>query len=87
MCSHFHLIYFRVLIVIILLFNKFVDYASSFITENGIMYVKTPSVLTKSKEYFSCPDMKGMPLENYGGSGSAGSHWESTFLKNDLMTA
>jgi len=31
--------------------------------------------------------MEGLELENQGGTGSAGSHWERSILHNELMTA
>lgn len=31
--------------------------------------------------------MIGMKLENQGGSGSAGSHWEKVMIENEYMTA
>lgn len=31
--------------------------------------------------------MPGQKLENQGGSGSAGSHWEKVMIENEFMTA
>lgn len=47
----------------------------------------TPNVLKYAREYFRCPDLEGVELEDQGGSGSAGSHWERTTLFNEMMTA
>ena len=52
-----------------------------------IYYVNTPNVLEKAKLHFGCNSIKGIPLENYGGMGSAGSHWESRYLLGDYMIA
>ncbi|KRX08706.1 hypothetical protein PPERSA_08017 [Pseudocohnilembus persalinus] len=50
-------------------------------------YLSTPNVLAAAKEHYGCPTALGMLLENQGGSGSAGSHWERTILQNEFMTA
>lgn len=39
-----------------------------------------PEVLSYAKTFFKCSTLEGMPLENNGGSGIAGSHWEKLFL-------
>ena len=52
-----------------------------------IYYINTPTVLEKAKLHFGCNSIKGIPLENYGGMGSAGSHWESRYLIGDYMIA
>ena len=50
-------------------------------------YINSPKVLEKAKLHFSCSTIKGIPLENYGGLGSAGSHWESRYMLGDYMIA
>ena len=52
-----------------------------------IYYISTPTVLEKAKLHFNCNSLTGIPLENYGGLGSAGSHWESRYLLGDYMIA
>ncbi|EGR27277.1 leishmanolysin family protein, putative [Ichthyophthirius multifiliis] len=47
--------------------------------------VSSPNILKTSRKYFSCPTLLGMQLENGGGSGTAGSHWEKTLLSNEMM--
>lgn len=49
--------------------------------------ITLPTVLKKAKAHFGCSTMKGVPLENQGGSGSKGSHWERTVMGDDFMTA
>jgi hypothetical protein len=49
--------------------------------------LKSPKVLETAKNYFKCPTMVGVELENDGGNGSAEAHWERTILHNELMTA
>jgi hypothetical protein len=43
--------------------------------------------LNHAKEYFGCPSLTGVPLEENGGSGSAGAHWERIAFGNEGMTA
>ena len=42
-------------------------------------------VLDKAKEHFGCNDILGIPLENQGGEGSVGAHWESRHMLGDYM--
>ena len=44
-----------------------------------------PEVIKYAKEYFECFEISGIRLENNGGDSSAGSHWESTILKEDVI--
>ena len=54
---------------------------------NGLSRVllKTPKVLEKAKGHFGCPSLKGVELEDQGGNGSAGSHWEARIMLGDYM--
>lgn len=47
--------------------------------------IKLPEVLDFAKTYYGCNTLTGVPLEDGGGDGSAGSHWEKTFLPNEYM--
>lgn len=49
--------------------------------------IKSPGVLAEAKTYFGCSTILGVRLEDEGGSGSAGSHWEKNSMGNDFMTA
>jgi proprotein convertase subtilisin/kexin type 5 len=49
--------------------------------------IVTPKVVATAKKYYNCPTVDGMELENEGGSGSRGSHWEKSILMNEFMTA
>ena len=40
-----------------------------------------------AKDYFGCSSLYAVPLENQGGSGSLGSHWERRVFYNEFMTA
>ena len=49
--------------------------------------LKSPKVLETARNYFQCSTISGVEIENEGGSGSAGAHWERTILHNEQMTA
>ena len=51
----------------------------------SITYVTSPKVVIKARQHFNCPSITGMPLEDHGGQGSAGSHWESRYMLGDYM--
>ena len=76
----------------VLMFHQAFFFSLNMISEqqkNGetIYYIKTPNVLEKAKLHYNCNSITGIPLENYGGAGSAGSHWESRYLLGDYMIA
>eukprot|EP01114_Cavostelium_apophysatum_P014015 TRINITY_DN3518_c0_g1_i4.p1 TRINITY_DN3518_c0_g1~~TRINITY_DN3518_c0_g1_i4.p1 ORF type:complete len:762 (-),score=86.79 TRINITY_DN3518_c0_g1_i4:6-2291(-) len=48
--------------------------------------ISSPNVLAAAREQFNCSDVTSVELENYGGSGTAGSHWEMRVMGNELMT-
>lgn len=52
---------------------------------NTFATIVLPEVVNYAKSYFGCPSITGIPLENNGGSGSASSHWEKTFLPQEYM--
>ena len=54
-------------------------------TKNGKIYLNSPKVIQKAKMHFNCENIKGVELENQGGDGSAGSHWEARYMLGDLM--
>jgi len=47
--------------------------------------ITAPNVVEHAKKYFGCDQVKGVPLENGGGSGSKGSHWEKQLMPNEIM--
>ena len=60
-------------------------------TERGkaVSKIVTPNVVTKVREQYGCTDpwpSAGWELEDYGGSGTAGSHWEKRLGFNEVMT-
>ena len=48
-------------------------------------YVKTKKLVEIAKRYFNCNSIEGIELEDQGGSGTAGSHWEARILLWDYM--
>ena len=48
-------------------------------------YVNSRRVLQVAKKYYNCNSVGGVPLEEYGGQGTAGSHWEERMLLGDYM--
>jgi len=47
--------------------------------------VTSPNVVQYAKSYFGCDSIKGVPLENNGGNGSAYSHWEKSIFPSEIM--
>ena len=45
----------------------------------------TPKVKNIAAQHFNCPSITGVELENQGGEGSAGSHWETRVMLGDYM--
>jgi len=45
----------------------------------------TPEVLESVRKRFNCPTLNGAEIEDEGGSGTAGSHWERRIFTYDIM--
>ncbi|WP_411022889.1 leishmanolysin-related zinc metalloendopeptidase, partial [Salmonella sp. s51228] len=45
----------------------------------------TPEVVKAVREHFACSTLLGAEIENQGGSGTAGSHWEERLFGNEAM--
>ena len=71
------------------LFQYFIDITNPTIEEtvNGATrkLLATPKVLEYARGHFGCPSLTGVELENQGGDGSAGSHWEARIMLGDYM--
>ena len=50
-----------------------------------VSFINSPKVLTAARQHFNCTTLNGLPLENQGGSGTVGSHWESRYMLGDYM--
>ena len=55
-------------------------------TDNIIhRYLNSPKLLGVAKKYYNCNSIEGVELENEGGTGTAGSHWEARILLGEYM--
>ena len=64
------------------LHNYYLEYDSD---NNLRAYINSTKVVNVAKKYFNCSTIKGVALENYGGNGTFGSHWEERILLGDYM--
>ena len=48
-------------------------------------YITSSKAVAKAREHFGCSSLTQIPLENQGGSGSVGAHWESRYMLGDYM--
>eukprot|EP00122_Pirum_gemmata_P003372 Pgem_evm1s3050 len=54
---------------------------------NGIPHIRTQGVMNIMNNYYNCYDFPyGMPFEHLGGPGTAGAHFDQSFLNSELMT-
>ena len=53
---------------------------------NNRTYINTTKVIEVAKKYYNCSHVEGIQLEDYGGSGTEGSHWEARLLYGEYMT-
>ena len=49
------------------------------------LLVNSPKVLQKARAHFGCLNLEGLPLENQGGEGTFGFHWEERYMLGDYM--
>jgi Leishmanolysin len=42
-------------------------------------------LLKFARDYFDCPTLEGIPLENNKSPGSYASHWEKKYFPNEFM--
>ena len=58
-------------------------------TERGVSTIKrvvTPAVQAFTREHYDCSTATGAEIEDDGGSGTVGSHWEMRTVLTDFMT-
>ena len=48
--------------------------------------VVTPAVVRSVRHHFNCDTLVGAPLEDGGGAGTGGSHWEMRLFRDEYMT-
>jgi hypothetical protein len=52
----------------------------------NVTQIVTPSVVKAVREHFGCSTLNGAELEDGGGAGTAGSHWEKLLFGPEFMT-
>lgn len=52
----------------------------------NVTKIVTPNVISFSQDHFACTSVDGIELEDIGGAGTAGSHWEARVTGNEYMT-
>eukprot|EP00293_Proteomonas_sulcata_P017554 CAMPEP_0184290964 /NCGR_PEP_ID=MMETSP1049-20130417/3087_1 /TAXON_ID=77928 /ORGANISM="Proteomonas sulcata, Strain CCMP704" /LENGTH=549 /DNA_ID=CAMNT_0026598257 /DNA_START=1 /DNA_END=1650 /DNA_ORIENTATION=- len=57
-------------------------------TENGVQRqrIVTETIKSVSKTHYDCQEIEGAEIEDDGGDGTAGSHWEKRVLMTEYMT-
>ena len=56
-------------------------------TYDDVYLIRLPGLLEYAQKHFKCPTIRGIYMENEGGQGSAGSHFERRWVGNELMTS
>ncbi|XP_019850941.1 PREDICTED: leishmanolysin-like peptidase [Amphimedon queenslandica] len=55
-------------------------------TNKTVTQLVTPKVVEVGRRHFNCNTLEGVQLEDQGGGGTAGSHWEKRLLNYEAMT-
>lgn len=69
-----------------------VPYATDEVTETITIrgkqatILKLPTVVELARKAFGCDNLRGVEVEDQGGSGTKGSHWDKLIMFNDFMT-
>lgn len=67
-------------------FDNFLLEKKPVIVKDNKSWVVAPSVVKVGQTHFGCPSLSKLPLEDEGGSGTMGAHWERKAFGNELMT-
>lgn len=85
---------FHILVMSSSLFNRFPNKSHRIINKvtplspnATVIQINSPKVLKVARKYFDCSTLEGIDLEDQGSSTSLNSHWEKSFLGNELMTS
>lgn len=54
-------------------------------TIDGVPTVTSPAVRRETQAMLNCSEIEGAPLENEGGNGTRGNHWESRLFNHEIM--
>ena len=68
-------------------FSKYFNNILSKEDKYGILrnYINSTKVVNTARKYFNCSQIEGVELEESGGEGTVGSHWEARILLGDYM--
>ena len=69
------------------LLNHFNAIKIEIVGEEVKSYIVSPRVIEKARIHFGCNSLDKLPLEDQGGEGSAGSHWEGRYMLGDYMVS
>ena len=72
------------------LYKYFAGYSSTnlpYTNVDGVYTMRTPRLIEFAKTQLNCPSVTGVPLEDNGGQGSLGAHFERTWVGNEIMSA
>ena len=53
---------------------------------SGVTQIVSKNVLAYAKTIYNCTTITGVKFENDGGSGTAGAHWEKSWIDNEMMS-
>eukprot|EP00854_Cymbomonas_tetramitiformis_P029047 gene29047-36110_t len=70
------------------LFQYYIDSDGNALGESAVTdgsQIISSNVVTKAQEQFDCTSVTGAALENEGGSGTSGSHWEMRLFHDEMM--
>ncbi|XP_064398055.1 uncharacterized protein LOC135344730 isoform X3 [Halichondria panicea] len=56
------------------------------LVNHEVTLLVTPNVVEQARLHYNCSNIIGVELENQGGEGTAGSHWEQRIMGNEGMT-
>ena len=60
---------------------------SQYYIEDGYHYLRGPNLLNTVRSHFNCPSLNGVPLEDDGGEGSKGGHFERIVFGDETMVS
>lgn len=52
----------------------------------SVWLMTSPRVVEAAREFFNCPSLEGLELEEFNENGQPGSHWEERNLGTEIMT-
>ena len=58
-----------------------------YVVSNGNHYLRGKWLLQTVRDHFNCPDIQGVPLEDDGGEGSKGGHFERIVFGDETMVS